>query len=191
MRPLLGENGYELRGSVRDDPDARYKTDPHATRIDLFVICKKNMRRRAVGNRMDRRAFLATAGVVVCAGCVSDEGARPSPEIHAVRLENHRRDTGYDFTVRIEDADEIAFEKMRRLGPAGEGEAYADFERPVADPGDYTVRVEAGGHSARIETETAASEDEPCLHLEFYLGASTLHAEHVSYQRCEPDDDAS
>jgi hypothetical protein len=62
---------------------------------------------------------------------------------------------------------------------------YADFERPVSEPGFYTVGVRADGESATVETRTAVSEREECLGLEFHLGAATLHAEHRSYQQCD------
>jgi hypothetical protein len=90
---------------------------------------------------MDRRAFVvASCGVLgVLAGCSGTDNPEPEARIDALELENHRRETGYEFTARIEDGAERLFEETRFLGPAGSGEEAIVFEEPVDGPGTYTV----------------------------------------------------
>lgn len=134
---------------------------------------------------MKRRAFAATVGCLLGAGCLDEDEPKVEAEIAFLELENHRRDEGYEFAVRIEDASEVVFEETPRLGPAGSGSSAVAFEDPVSGSGAYAVRVEAGDHSATADAQDLISESEPCLGLRFYLGQRTLHAEHLSFQRCD------
>lgn len=137
---------------------------------------------------MERREFVASTCCAICgavAGCTTAEEPDPKPEIAFLELENHRREESYEFAVRIEDEDRIVFEETIPLGGSGTGSATVALEEPVAEPGAYVVRVEAAGHSATADTRNLVSDEEPCLGLRFYLGPSTLHLEHLSYQRCE------
>lgn len=137
---------------------------------------------------MDGREFLGAASGAFCvtaAGCLSTNDTDPEPRLLWVELENHRRKSGYEFTVRIEEDESTVFEATRELGPAGSGEDATVIENPVADSGRYSVHAETGDHSVTVETAPRVSSDEPCLGLQFYLGASALNAEHTSYSECE------
>ncbi|WP_080510136.1 hypothetical protein [Halorubrum distributum] len=133
-----------------------------------------------------RRTFLRTAGIAAIGsltGCLTND-TEPKAVIEHLRLENHRREKGYEFTVRIREGDEILFEEKHQLEPAGEGKAYADFESPLSEPGQYSIQVDVDGDSAHVNTQDLISESKTCLRLQFFLGASTLHYEHTSY-RCD------
>lgn len=117
------------------------------------------------------------------AGCLTFGDAEPEPEIAVLEIANHRRDESYDFRLEIEDEEEVALAETYSLGPAGAGDSERVLEAPVR-PGAYTVRVDVDGESATAETRALISDDEPCLRLEFYLGAETLHLEHRTYDQC-------
>lgn len=130
-----------------------------------------------------RRTFLRTAGIAAIgslAGCLTDD-TEPTAVIEQIRLENHRRGEGYVFTVRIQEDNTVLFEKERQLGASEDGEAYADFESPISEPGEYSIQVEADGDAAYVETRDLVSESPTCFYFQFFLGASTLHHEHTSY----------
>ena len=130
-----------------------------------------------------RRKFLRTASIASLgslAGCLTTD-TEPEAVIEHIRLENHRREKGYVFTVRIREDDEVRFEEHRQLEPAGEGQAYADFESPLSEPGQYSIQVDVGGDSASVDSQALVSESQACLSLKFFLGASTLHWERTSY----------
>ncbi|WP_435093383.1 hypothetical protein [Halorubrum sp. N11] len=130
-----------------------------------------------------RRTFLRTTGIAAIgslAGCLSDS-SEPNAVIDHIRLENHRREAEYVFTVWIRKDDEVLFEEKRQLEASGEGKAYADFESPLSEPGQYSIQVDVDGDSAHVDTQDLVSESTRCLYLQFYLGASTLHWEHTSY----------
>lgn len=137
---------------------------------------------------MNRREFVAVTCCAVTGvgvGCLSRDEPEPVPEIAAIELENHRREDGDEFAVRIEDGDDVVVDETYDLGPAGSGESAVALEDPVADPGDYTVLVEVDEYAATAETAEMISGDDRCLGLRFYLGDTTLHLEHRSYQQCE------
>jgi hypothetical protein len=133
-----------------------------------------------------RRAFVAAVGgaSLLGAGCLGRSGADPTPEVDVIEVENHRREEGSEFSVRVTDGEETLFEEVGSLGPAGSGESAVAFADPVADPGAYEVVVEVGDEAANVETAEWVSGDETCLRLVFYLGPRSLHWEHTSYQRC-------
>lgn len=136
---------------------------------------------------MDRRKFVAATCCVltgVGAGCLSGDEPEPLPRVAFVELENHRREESYEFAVRIEDGDDVVLDETYDLGPAGSGESAVALEDPVAEPGDYTVLVEVGEYAATAETAEMISGDDRCLGLRLYLGDTTLHLEHRSYQQC-------
>ncbi len=135
---------------------------------------------------MDRRAFVvASCGVLgALTGCFGTDDPEPEARIDALELENHRRETGYEFTARIEDGAERLFEETRVLGPAGSGEEAIVFEEPVDGSGTYTVRVDAGEHTATVDTRDYIEDDSACLRLDFYLGATSLQAEPTAYDQC-------
>jgi hypothetical protein len=135
---------------------------------------------------MDRRAFVAAScGVLgVLAGCSGASGPDQKARIDALELENHHRDAGYEFTARIDEGGERVFEATRSLGPAGSGEEVAVFEEPVDGSGTYSMRVEADGDVATVDTRDYVEGDAACLRLGFYLDAATLHWEHVTYDQC-------
>ncbi|WP_435365404.1 hypothetical protein [Haloarchaeobius sp. DYHT-AS-18] len=135
---------------------------------------------------MDRRTFVEGLGCVFCgltAGCLTANEPEPTAEIALLELENHRRDESQEFSVRIAD-DEVVFERSPRLGPAGSGTDAVVYENPV-EPGTYTVKVAAAGHSVTAETSDLRTEEHSCLRLQCYLGETTLHMEHGVYERCD------
>jgi hypothetical protein len=135
---------------------------------------------------MDRRGFVAVSGGVLglLAGCLGPAEPEPEARIEAIELANHRREKGYEFTARIEDGETRLFEETRSLGSAGSGESVVVLEKPVDDPGTYTVRVDAGEHTATVDMADYLKDDTACLRLDFYLGDGTLHAEPIAYDRC-------
>jgi hypothetical protein len=137
---------------------------------------------------MQRRKVLAAVGGVpssIGAGCLSRDSVEPDAEIAVIELENQRRDDGYEFTVRIERGDGTVFEESRQLDQAGSGNSTAVFEQPVEVASTHEVHVQAGEYEANVTTENLISGKETCISLRFYLGASTLHWDHTSYERCE------
>lgn len=136
---------------------------------------------------MKRRTFLATACSALAgatAGCLSGTDPAPAPAIAVLELENHRRDRGYEFAVRVTEGESVVLEDRRHLGPAGSGESAAAYRDPVAEPGAYAVTVAVEDRSVTVETADLVSPGTDCLGLQFYLGARTLHAEHRTYRRC-------
>ena len=136
---------------------------------------------------MERRGFVAASCVAACgvlAGCLGGDESPSEARIDALELENHRRDEGYDFAVRVESEGVTVLETTRSLGPAGSGDEVVVFEEPIEGPGTYSVRVEASEHTATVDTRDYVEPGTACLRLEFYLGETTLHTEHTAYDRC-------
>ncbi|WP_267641530.1 hypothetical protein [Haloarchaeobius amylolyticus] len=135
---------------------------------------------------MDRRTLVEGLGCVFCgltAGCLTADDSGSTAEIALLELENHRRDESQEFSVEIA-ADEVVFERSPRLGPAGSGTAAVAYENPV-EPGTYTVNVAAAGRSVTAETSDLRTAEHSCLRLQCYLGETTLHLEHGTYERCD------
>lgn len=136
---------------------------------------------------MRRRDFVTPSWVlfpVGIAGCLTHGDPEPEPEIAVLEIANHRRDERYEFILEIEDEEGVVLAETYTLGPAGAGDSERVLEAPVS-PGSHTVRVDVDGESATAKTRALTSDDEPCLRLEFYLGAETLHLEHRTYDQCE------
>lgn len=134
---------------------------------------------------MKRREFVGGTCLLVAgstAGCVTESD--PDSKIDLFEVENHRPDRSHEFTVEIADGDDVVFQETDRLGPAGSGNDVVVFEDPV-ESGDYTIRVDAAGHSVSEDTQELISDEQTCLRLLSYLDTETLHLEPRLFDRCE------
>ncbi|AXR78392.1 hypothetical protein [Natrarchaeobaculum sulfurireducens] len=136
---------------------------------------------------MRRREFVAVCCCSVCgisAGCLNEDDSEPVPEIVSLEVRNDQREEAHEFMVQIEDEDGIVFEGTYHLEAADPGESAVALKDPVESEA-YTVRVEADGHSATVDTQDRITDDKKCIRLQFYLSAETLHSEYQLYDRCE------
>lgn len=139
---------------------------------------------------MHRRTAIvgaAAATASLLAGCTDDD-PDPEPQIAFLELATHRHDETHAFDVRVEDDGETVFEATEELTGGDPGESAVVIEEPVSGPGAYEVTVTVDGDEATAEATSLVSAGDDCLSLDFYLGASTLHVEHLAWP-CEPDDE--
>lgn len=76
------------------------------------------------------------------------------------------------------------FEETYHLKATDPGKSAIVLEDHV-EPGAYTVRVEADGHSAAVGVQDRITDDQRCIRLQLYLSFETLYCECQLYDRCE------
>lgn len=133
---------------------------------------------------MNRRRFLTFSVPVLvtgAAGCSSLQEESPGLIIETLELENlTSRDTVFDVAI-VNESETTVFETEQLVA----GESAVALDRPVGEPGRYTISLATDGQALTQEISLFAEEGDSCVSAVGRLDhAERLRIEGNGYDDC-------